>query len=102
VGLWDFLYVLERRAWRRGDVASVGELVAAIWRFATVEPTLPAVHLDQQAPPDPHQAEGVNHLSNRLRAADTARSIAGPRMRRGGRVLPGRRVRAVQRVSASA
>src|SRR6267154_230612 len=83
----------------RSDCASVGELVAAIRRFATVEPALPPFTWATKAvqiPPSPwrHTPSATGHWPL------AAHTIAGPLMRRGGRGCPGRRVRGVQRVSA--
>ena len=53
-----FFAIIERQALRRGDFASVQELMAAIRSvLRRLEPALPAVHLDQGRRPDPHQAQ---------------------------------------------
>ena len=82
----SFLYGFERQALRRGDFAIVDELVAAIRRFATVEPTLSVPWTNK-----------VDQILIKLKASNTsatghrrltARTLAGPLVRRGGREDP--------------
>jgi transposase len=55
-----FLAIIEHQALRRGDFASVEELMAAIRRFCDGWNQLSSLHLDQGRRPDPGQAQASN------------------------------------------
>lgn len=69
-----FFGIAERQAIRRGTFRSVRELTTTIRRFIDhLQQDLPAVCLDQDRGPDPHESQASNHFRNA-----TLGPVAGP------------------------